>query len=70
MDLGDRRGGNRFLLQLCENPPGRRPERLGYHLLHLLPRRQQARLVLEPGEPEMNYAGSRSRRVDSNWPNK
>jgi hypothetical protein len=45
VDLGDRRGRGRFLLQLRENLP-RRPERLGYHLLHLLPRRRLGPVLL------------------------
>jgi Subtilase family len=45
---GHRRGRGRFLLQLRENLP-RRPQRLGDHLLHLLPRRGLGP-VLEPGE--------------------
>ena len=49
VDLGDRRGRGRFLLQLRENLTRRRPERLGYHLLYLLPRRRLGP-VLEPGE--------------------
>jgi hypothetical protein len=48
VDLGDRRGRGRLLLQLRENL-ARRSERLGYHLLHLLPRRRLGP-VLEPGK--------------------
>jgi hypothetical protein len=49
VDLGDRRGRGRFLLQLRENLIRRHPQRQGYHLLHLLPRRRLGP-VLELGE--------------------
>jgi len=49
VNLGDRCGRGRFRLQLREHLPRRCPQRPGYYLLYLFPRRRLGP-VLKPGE--------------------